>query len=193
VSLSNYPSVIKNKHVNYRLWTTGGWGNKLRAWKTLPELLASGYTGYIVMRYLGAVGNQWCVYNLPFNAIQTVRARWILDGADGDRIMYNEAAPDTRVILQGELYTGMEAGTWNWMVYSTVKKHMRDALALQSDVSTGLKTQLLLKEMMSPSSFSDFEILTQKYNSHVIEFSVYSCFLGDRPGRNTLVWEVRAY
>lgn len=145
------------------------------------------------MRYLGSVGNQWCVYNLPFKDIQTVRDLWISENADSNRIMYNEAAPDKRVIFQGELYTGVEKGTWNWMVYSTVKKHMRDALATQSCVSTGLKTQLLLKEMMSPSSFSDFEILTQKYNSHVIEFSVYSCFLGDRPGRNTLVWEVRAY
>jgi len=35
--------------------------------------------------------------------------------------------------------------------------------------------------------------LLDLYPDHVIEFSAAEVFVGDRPGRNAVVWEVRKY
>jgi hypothetical protein len=47
---------------------------------------------------------------------------------------------------------------------------------------------------MTPSSWADFEALLELYPSHVLEVSVYAgTTVGDVPGRNAVVWEVRRY
>jgi hypothetical protein len=51
----------------------------------------------------------------------------------------------------------------------------------------------MLKATMTPASHDDWLLLIDKYPKHVIEVSIYDCCLGDMPGRNALVWEVRRY
>jgi hypothetical protein len=52
---------------------------------------------------------------------------------------------------------------------------------------------LLIREAMTPSSYDDWLMLIDRYPGHVLEVSIYDRCLGDVPGRNALVWEVRRY
>jgi hypothetical protein len=70
---------------------------------------------------------------------------------------------------------------------------MRDALAEAPETSTGLASDLLLRSVMTPLSYEDWRLLLDRHPGHVLEVSVYEHCLGDTPGRNALVWEVRRY
>jgi len=60
-------------------------------------------------------------------------------------------------------------------------------------VAQKLRSDLLLKLAMTPASHEDWNLLLERYPGHVLEVSVYDRCLGDTPGRNALVWEVREY
>lgn len=134
---------------------------------------------------------QWCAYNLPREQVQPTIIRWLGEGADFQRITFNEAAPDHRVLLNGEYWTG--ADRLGYLFYSRSRAQMRDALRQDPHEAQGLHSWLLLKHLMTPSSWEDWLVLEQWYPDHVIELSIYECCLGDTPGRNTLVWEARRY
>jgi hypothetical protein len=70
---------------------------------------------------------------------------------------------------------------------------MRDALKLAPSVAQGLYSDVLIREAMTPSSYEDWKVLLDQYPGHVLEVSIFSRCLGDIPGRNALVWEVRRY
>lgn len=98
--------------------------------------------------------------------------------------------PDERLTIQGEIinhYNGLN------LLYSKIKKPMNLALAECQEYAKGLKAQLILKYFLSPSSYSDLEVLLEKYSESAIEFSTYSIPVGNIPGRNTVIWEVRNY
>lgn len=183
---------VRHKQHNYDLWTTGAFGNRLRAWKTLDEYHASNFGGRVVLRYLGgSVGGQWCRYNLDHDRVDAVAAEIIAEGAERDKIMVNEAAPDSHVIFNGELWTG--ADPVDALLYSTVRAHMRPALAAEQLRTHGLASRMLLRSLMTPSSYEDLQVLVEQYDNHAIELSIFSICVGDIPGRNALVWEVRQY
>jgi hypothetical protein len=46
---------------------------------------------------------------------------------------------------------------------------------------------------MTPSSYADLEVLLERYPDHVFEISVWASCLGDTPGRNAIIWEIRRY
>jgi hypothetical protein len=183
--------MVTCKQKNYRLWQGGFYGNKLRAWRSLPDLYASNYTGPVTIRYLGGVGGRWCVYDVPHSLVGPATHELMRDGADLSRVMYNETLQDDGIVLQGEIWTG--ADRLYWMRYSTVRKKMRDALAEKSEFASGLKSINVIKSHMSPSSFSDFWELMDAYNDHALEFSVCRGSIGDTQGRNAVVWEIRRY
>ena len=112
-------------------------------------------------------------------------------------IMVNEAAPDDDVILQGEYLNDIyeidgEVG-WGYFRYSRARAQMRDALAASPEVAHRLRSDLLLKLAMTPASHDDWNLLLEQHPGHVLEVSIYDRCLGDTPGRNALVWEVRKY
>jgi len=182
---------VLTKQQNFELWQSGAFGNKLRQWRTIDEWKRSRFGGRVVLRYLGSAGGGFCKYNLRPDEVGPTTEDWIKSGAELPKIMVNEAAPDRAVILQGELWNGGDR--WNYFLYSTVRAHMRPALERESKVVEGLATNMLLRSAMAPSSYSDLEVLREMYPDHVIELSIYSINVGDIPGRNTLVWEVRRY
>ncbi len=57
----------------------------------------------------------------------------------------------------------------------------------------GNDARVALQAHMSPSSFADLEALFDRYPTSVVEFGIYSCNIGNIPGRNTIIWEVRDY
>ena len=190
------PATVLSKPQNYRLWQGGAFGNKLRAWRTVAEWRESGFGGMVVLRTVMG-GNGPCRYNLNPEEVDAVVDTWLALDIPLDRIMVNEAAPDGDVILQGEylndIYTVDGEAGWGYFRYSRARTQMRDALAAAPEVAHRLRSDLLLKLAMTPSSHEDWTRLLEQYPGHVLEVSIYDRCLGDIPGRNALVWEVRKY
>lgn len=189
---------ILSKKENYRLWQGGAFGNKLRAWRSVEEWRASCFPGEVVLRVLGSfVGERPCLYNLQPSQVEGAVAGWRSLGISRDNIMVNEAAPDEKVILQGEYRNSIcvvgEEIFWGAFHYSRAQVQMRDALLAAPESSRSLRSDLLLRIAMTPSSYDDWLLLLARYPDHVLEVSVYDCCLGDCPGRNALIWEVRKY
>ena len=57
----------------------------------------------------------------------------------------------------------------------------------------GPRAQLILKRVLSAGSYEDFLVLGEMYPNATIEFTAYEIFVGDIPGRNAVIWEVRNY
>lgn len=183
---------VKTKRENYALWSSGGFGNRLRSWYPFDEWAGSDFDGLVVLRELNrGGGGGHCLYDLSPADAYWHHKQWLLAGVRHEDIMVNEAMPAHRVTIQGELWTGGDRE--GYFLHSFVRDHMRPALAAQQLVSHGLKTRMLLRHHMTPSSYADLEVLIEQYPAHVIELTACSGTVGDTPGRNTLVWEVRQY
>jgi hypothetical protein len=192
------PSPVLTKKQNYRLWQGGAFGNKLRAWRTVDEWRASGSVGIrVVLRILLSFGGGPCRYNLLPDDVEGVVAEWTAAKIPREAIMVNEAAPDTVVVLQGEYLNDVLGARddfhYGHLFYSRVAQYMHVALRQKSEWASGLRADLLLRGTMTPSSYEDWRVLLDQYPGHVLEVSVYDRCLGDVPGRNALVWEVRRY
>jgi hypothetical protein len=194
---------ILNKKQNYDLWQSGAFGNKLRAWRTITEWrLAGGHTDLwdvkVALRTLREGGGP-CRYNLEPCDVDNVAMNWMdHNHVLWEQIMVNEMAPDSDLIMQGEYLNGIcqdEEGfaLWGYFFYSTVKHHMRDALRIRPEHTYGLRADVLLRRAMTDASYEDWRVLLDQYPEHVLEVSIYDRCLGDIPGRNALVWEVRRY
>ena len=191
------PVPVLSKPQNYRLWQGGAFGNKLRSWRTVEEWRASGFDGRVVLRTLLEEGGGPCRYNLLPEEVDPVVDCWLALDIPLGSIMVNEAAPDDDVILQGEYLNDIyemdgEAG-WGYFRYSRARARMRDAPAAAPEVAKRLRSDLLLELAMTPASHDDWNRLLGQYPGHVLEVSIYDRCLGDTPGRNALVWEVRKY
>lgn len=182
--------VIRTKLENFRLWEAGAFGNRLHLWHTTKAWRESGFSGLVVLRYLG-LGGAWCEYDVEPKRVEEILARWSSEGANMRQVMINEAIPADDVILQGEIWTGGDKPLA--FHYSTLADHMRPALSKGGQYCQYLQTRNLLRGAMTPSSFCDLEELLAMYDRHAVELSIFRKCLGNIPGRNTLVWEVRRY
>jgi hypothetical protein len=184
--------VVSSKSVNYRLYESGAYGNKLRTWKSLGELERSRYSGRIVMRYKGMGGGSQFPRlgeQLTFDEVVAAIRDWRRLGASEDDIRFNEAAPDGALLIQGEV---MRSTDYLSLFWSREKTTMRRALR-NARQSYGLSALFLLRQNLYPSSMDDMEILLDEYPGAVIEFSAYGCAVGNCLHRNAVIWEVRNY
>jgi hypothetical protein len=184
--------LIPTKSASYRLYHGGEFGNKLRTWDSLVSVVSSGFSGKIVMRYKGANGG--AIYprlgeHLNLNEAAAAVRSWIAAGAREDQIAYNEAAPDAALILQGEVMLSVEHVSLFWSAERTT---MRRAMN-RGRQWEGLRALALLKERLFPSSWEDVNLLLERFPTAVIEFSAYRHAVGNIPGRNAVIWEVRDY
>jgi hypothetical protein len=147
----------------------------------------------VAVRYraAGAGGGGKCQYHVPFNECGLVVSEWQKAGLDKGRIYFSEMAPDEHIRMQGELVSDPTCGYA--LHYSTVRKPMRQALAIESKNHRGPGALLILQAAMGLGDWEDFQILRDRWPDSAIEFSCYSVFLGNVPRRNTLIWEVRNY
>lgn len=190
------PAPVLSKSRNYQLWRSGAYGNKLRSWRTVDEWESSGFAGLVGLRTLAGGGGR-CRYDLQPRDVPAVLGYWAGLGVPLDLVTVDEAAPAERVVLQGEYLNDVVVvggvPTHCHLHYSRARRQMRDALAEAPEEASGLRADLLLSSVMTPSSLDDWEMLTSRFPGHVLEVSVYDRCLGDVPGRNALVWEVRRY
>jgi hypothetical protein len=188
--------IVTSKRQNYRLWQAGEYGNRLRAWGSVRGWRDSGFAGPVALRTLGDGGGP-CHYDLLPDDVAAVVANVMSLGIPADGLMINESAPAGDILLQGEYLNDISVmdgrAAWGWFRHSRARRQMRDALAEAPETSTGLASDLLLRSVMTPSSYDDWRVLLDRHPGHVLEVSVYGHCLGDTPGRNALVWEVRRY
>lgn len=186
-------SPVLNKRENWRRATSGMYGNRLRSWDTLEDLRRSGWTGLVTVRTLVG-GNGPCFYDVPANRVEAVLADL---GLPEKAVCFNQGAVDSGIRLQGEyLNDVVRVGgrTFDGVLrFSTVKLKMRDALRAGERTVYGLAARLALRDAMTSSSWADFESLLEVYPAHVLEVSIYEGTLGDLPGRNSIIWEIRKY
>lgn len=195
------PDPVLAKKQCYRLWQAGEFGNKLRAW-SVDGWRVSGFGGQVKLRTtLGGGGP--CSDDLSPDAVPLVLGLWERRrGVSPNDVVVCEAADARAAVLQGEYLNDvlgeyldgvLVGGSWGHFRHSRERLHMREALAADSRTSTGLVSGLILREAMTPSSWEDWQLLLERYPGHVLEVSVYDRCVGDVPGRNALVWEVRRY
>jgi len=187
------PRPVLNKRQNYDLWTSGAFGNQLCTWRRLSDWIVSDYEGKVALRVLGHGGGPCTYYLDPCEVSEEIR-RFVLMGVSENYITINEMAPDERLILNGEFLADvLPDGRWGHLHYSRLPKPMRISLREAPEEASGLAAREILRSAMTPGSWEDFEELSRSYQGHVVELSVYDHCLGDVPGRNTLIWEVRRY
>jgi hypothetical protein len=185
---------VTSKRRNYELWTSGAYGNRLRSWRSVEEWRRSGFRGLVALRQLGPSGEGRCTYRLGPEAAEVVYHLCLARGARSEEVVVCEQSPDDRLLVVGEYHHDLlPDGTFRHFFYSRARKPMRVALREGGRVATGLVATAILRHFMTDRSWGDFGELALAYPEHVIEVSVYDHCLGDLPGRNTLVWEVRRY
>lgn len=181
---------IENKAQMYELLASGCLGNRFRIWETDEEFRAAvdaGFDWLVGVRCVGCPGLPYYHHKTYEEAIE-IGAH--LRKAHGYPIRYYEASPDQYITIQGEF---VEADHGPMLEWSTVKTHMRAALAQERNMLYGPGARLVLKRELSEASYEDFLALGQLYPNAVIEFTAYEIFVGDSPGRNACVWECRNY
>lgn len=169
--------------------SAGLWGNRLAIWPLADFVDDGNLLARYVLRYLGAAGGAWCFYHLMAEQIPEAVMRIVSEGGDPSLITVNRQAPPHLSTLNAE-YLNEGRG---WLFYSIAPLPMREALRLHPRHADGLRARLILKHFLSPASYADLEPILECYPDHVIEVSAFSCCLGDLPGRNAVVWEVRQY
>lgn len=189
---------MTTKSRSFRLWSAGSFGNKLLSWRDASEWADSGYRGRVALRVREGSGGGPCFYDVEWWLVPDRLYEFVRRGYSVTQVMVNEMASPDGILVQGEYHPGAlpngEGGAEvGYFFYSRVKKSMRDALREQHEEARGLLADLVLREAMTPSSYEDFRALVDLYPDHVLEVSVYDHCLGDVPGRNALVWEVRRY
>jgi hypothetical protein len=147
----------------------------------------------VTIRYRGeGGGSQFTRYNVPAADVAAAVAEFQRAGAAAERFNFNEAAPDERLVFQGEVTQSTEHIT---LRMSEEKTNMRSAMANTDRVKHlyGLQAIHKLRTALSPSSYADLRALWELYPTAVVELSVYEMPVGDLKGRNAVVWEVRDY
>lgn len=175
--------MIRTKWQMYQLWKTGAFGNKVRHWNTLEDFLASGYVGRCGFRSTTPSSPNMGVFDSPSELVAALPNTH-------EVLVFSEGTHDNFLLVQGELARGASG---LYLHYSTEKLVMRRALATSPQNATGLKVHTILRYFCDPNSYEDLMLLLDMYPGHVVEFSTFSKNLGEIPGRNTVIWEVRHY
>lgn len=161
--------------------------NNLPTFRSSAELRESGYTGLVGLRAVSRTGG---VYkDLP--AAEAI-ASGVLDTGE---YYAQQCAPDDRCTVQGEL----DLATMTLFFCSPPRAangerrvmRMREALRDHAQQLQHWPMALWLKAVLTPAAFEELEDIMDRFPGHIVEFSVYSGNVGDRPLNNWLVWEIR--
>lgn len=181
-------AVIRNKQQMYSMLLAGRFGNFVRAWDTLPEVLASGYRGLVSLRSRER-SNPVRLYHVPIEELPATVTKLPPEHQRAG-FVFSESPPDHKRTLQGELCRD-ESGYY--LHYSFSPEPMRTALAQDGRHARGLTAKSLLETYLEPSDYDALQELLDDYPGAVIEFSAFTVPVGVIPHRKMVVWEVRHY
>jgi len=187
--LSRNPASIKTKKECYSLYESGFFGNKVRTWNSYENILKSGYNGKVSIRSKGKIS--WkTIFAVDFGDVFDIILDLRKKGIEERDLSFLETPPDNRLLFQGEIMFS-EKGLYFY--YSDLKAPMGVALRKNNRIVFGLGAVCLLRNNLWPSSFDHIMELLELFPNDVIEFSCYDCCVGEIPGRNVVIWEVRDY
>lgn len=178
---------IKNKRQMYDLLIKGRLGNSIEMWRSVDELLASGFNGNITIRSL-SVNDPLRIYNDPVT--DALEQLWELNGLHRTDLVFGAAPPGDHRTLQGEVMR-WQGGLY--LRYNRLDMPMRTAFEHENLHAWGLEALMLLQASVDPATLAEFPELFDTYPGCVIEFSSYDKGAGRNPSRNTIIWEVRNY
>jgi hypothetical protein len=171
----------------YLLYNLGLLGNRAVVWNTFDEFLNSRHSLVCIRSKKVGVNTR---YNIPRENVESEMKEMMSEGCEPEDFKFNQSMPDSNLIFQGEI---MITPLGLYILYSTLKKPMKQGLNEESLHAFGLRASMLLEHNLSPSSMADINALLELFPDSIIEFSTYSVSVGDLPGRNTIIWEVRNY
>ena len=188
------PAPITCKYDYYTRLARGAFGNVLRTWPSREAWEESGFDGLMGLRYNSPLPRCPFVTSIPANRILVHYHLWLNAGWEPGRIIFCEAAPHDRNLLQGEVRRCAPAGLY--LDYSTqtgldMRAAMRDEAGWQH--TEGLKARQILQWGLNAQSYADIMELLNIWDDHTVEFSAFNTLVGELPGRNACIWEVRYY
>ena len=181
---------ISTKSQNYELYHSGFFGNKALTWNSYQEIIDSGWENSVCIRSAKGMQRTNVRYDVPLSEVRREIEALKQQGIQEENLVFNQSMPNDKLIIQGEL---MISTSGLYLHHSNIKKPMNLALAEKSHHSYGLEAKMLLDKNLFPSSLSDIQALLELFPDSIIEFSSYSIPVGNIPGRNTVIWEVRNY
>jgi len=196
MTIENPHEVILTKRRNFELCHVGAYGNRIRQWNSVEEWLASGYNDPVAMRVALQAGGGPKRFGVAASKVEEVAAEWDRAGVRRECIRLSEIVDGVR-ILQGhylnDVYVQDGEARWGYFQFTNRSGVVPLALGEWRSSCFGLEATLLIQAAMTPSSYADWQALLERYPGHVLEFSVWQDCLGDTPGRNAVVWEIRRY
>lgn len=132
---------IATKRRNLELWKAGCFGNTLRTWDSVAEAIEDkSYEGPYTVRA-----------RVPqFKSIFGIPGKWELIGhttageGDGYGLYVNEAMPEHRITIQGEVWRGDAPTFLPYMHYSDLKDHMKVGLTQKPMHAEGSRVRVIL-------------------------------------------------
>lgn len=181
-------NIVSNKQMFYRRFLTGEFGNRVQQWATLGEWKKSQFKGPIGIR-TKIRGGRFDPFVQPADVESRVKE---FHRQGYNDLNFSEMLDHSKQLINAEVcrsHRGLE------ILYSTVRKPMRDALQEQSIFEHGLQAALVLRKYLTPVDREWVEHLLDTYVDHVVEFTSMRipCGVDAWRGSRTVIWEVRKY
>jgi len=172
--------IINTKIKMYECLKNGLFGNTAKIYNSLQEIPEN---EILSMRYNQAGNMDKCNPNITKKEI--IDRRINLSEVTISQQPQQYAKP----LLNGEI-TRNQFGLD--LKYKIGNMWMRPAMKI-ADRAIGLYAQKILDVYLTSSDYDCLIELLDKYEDHIIEFTVFDNFIGTIPNRNTIIWEVRKY
>lgn len=184
--------LIWNKSQMYDLYQNGAFGNRSRSWLSVRDFENDGCPCNVGIRYKDPRGGAGpFVPNIHPDDLEFEVHKLVSLGWHRRYMVLGEVTPDNKLLMNGELIEDESLGYA--LHYSIIKTNMRASLKAGPQWINGPGVMLILQSIFNPSSYADLRALLDNHPMAAIEFSAYSICLGNVPGRNVLIWEVRHY
>jgi len=181
---------IRDKGGFYLFYEISALGNPPKAWHTYQEIINSGWEGDVCIR-AREIGDWKTRYNIPLKKLrQKINSIVKNERIPESELTFNQSMPDQHLTIQGEISV-VDFNTC--LRYTTVAEPMKRALKKETKHIQGREADRLLRANLFPTSLDDISTIQEMFPKAAIEFSSYRFPVGEFPGRNTIIWEVRDY
>lgn len=182
-----FPPVLSKRDFVNR-YAAGEFGNASPTWTDPAAFERDSYPGPCHLRNGVVAGGQTHFYVPGCNILELWRGKT----RPGDWFVSAQIPDDIQQTLtvQGEVMRD-ERGLY--LYYTRVKTPMREALAKEAHHAERLTAKMILEHYLCPNSYEWIQVLLERYQDHVVEFSTFGRCWGTIPGYNTVFWETRKY
>lgn len=189
---------IRSKREFYKLWEAGCLGNRTQIFHSIDAALRAVPSGDgIGFRQIGqpnGAAGAWEKASSVTTALE-IDARW---RAAGRRYIMDDGFPNHRTTMQGEICRTVE-GLYGFIAVAEFCGRV-GLPPMRISMANGMhghfyraQVRALMQIYMDPASQDDVDALLELYPNATIEFASADVCVGNIPGRNTIIWEVRNY